>query len=68
MWGRNKGPTFSNLVGGDPAGRNASSGPSDNVGVVMGEIINGKQAGGVQDAYVCEIVCDLLPSCCTFSL
>ena len=46
MWGRNKGPTFSNLVGGDPAGRNASSGPSDNVGVVMSEI-NGKQASEV---------------------
>ena len=48
MWGRNKGPTFSNLVGGDPAGRNASGDPSDddNVRVVMGEI-DGKQAGGV---------------------
>ena len=38
MWGRSRGHTSSTFVGDDPTGRNASSDPPDNVGVIMSEI------------------------------
>ena len=46
IWGRNRGQTFQTLVGDNQTGRNASSGPSDDVVVMMSEI-HGKQTSEV---------------------